>query len=69
MSKEDLVKYIKFSGCGQHCKGGQHVGRTCSYIVGELIDLDITVRCGAFRSMIKNREIVINSIYEIYKRC
>jgi len=69
MSKEELIKYIKFSGCETHCRGSQHVGMSCRYVVGELIDLDISVRCGAFRSMIQNKQAVMDSIYEIYIKC
>lgn len=66
LTKEELSEHVIWSGCGQHCKGGQHVGRTCTYVVGELKDLDISVRCGAHRSMIANKEAVLNAIYEIY---
>ena len=66
LSKEDLAKLITWSGCAQHCKGGQHVARTCTYQVGEIKDLDIFVRIGVHRSLIKNREAAIDAIYNLY---
>lgn len=66
MSIEDFVKEVTFTGCAEHCKGGQHVSRTCSYIVGECKSLDISVRIGIKRSMLENKELVLRTLYRLY---
>jgi hypothetical protein len=66
MTQEEFTKLIKFSSCKDHCKGGQHVAMVCHYVVGEVEEFDLMVRCGGGRSNFKNKQAVIEALYYMY---
>ena len=66
MSKKEFYDLITYSGCGMHCKGGQHVGVSCPYVVAEIKDLNLMVKIEAFRSMFKNKIAAADILWNIY---
>jgi hypothetical protein len=66
LTKLELKDHITWGNCGTHCKGGQHVGRNCSYIIGEVRDLNLMVKFDGSRSTLKNKEVVLDALYDLY---
>lgn len=66
LTKEELAKHIKWSGCPTECDGNMHVGKTCSYIIGEISELNLRLKFDGHRSTMKNRQVVLDTIYDLY---
>lgn len=66
LTKEEVNKLINWSYCPTHCHGGQHVSVTCKYVIGEIPDLDLMVKFNGYRQVHKNKEVVLDCLYELY---
>lgn len=66
LTKEEFYKLIKWSTCPSDCKGGQHVSRNCTYVIGEIYDYGLKVKFNGYRSWIKNREVITDTMYDLY---
>jgi len=66
MDKEEFTKLIDWSFCPSECKGGQHVARNCTYVVGEIYDLNLKVKFDGHRSKLKNKEVIEDAMYDLY---
>lgn len=69
LTKEELAKHIKWSGCPSECNGNMHIGKSCSYVIGEIPELNLRVKFDGYRSTLKNKEVVLDTIYSLYKKC
>ncbi len=66
MTQEEFESMIEWGNCKSHCKGGQHVSLTCSYVIGEINDLNLIVKYDGSRSMIKNKQVVKDTLWLLY---
>jgi len=66
ITEDEFYSLIEWGNCGTHCKGGQHVSMNCSYIIGEIKDLNLLVKFDGYRSTVKNRQVVLKTLWDLY---